>query len=78
MAGRGGGAGQFVVCISKGEDDVDLVVGKVYRVVRARRNDGSSDIRIVDESGEDYLYVRDWFVPVELPLKARNALVATR
>jgi len=78
MAGRGGGAGQFVVCISKGEDDVDLVVGKVYRVVRARRNDGSLDIRIVDESGEDYLYARDWFAPVELSLKAKKALVATR
>ena len=33
------------------------------------------DIRVLDESGEDYLYPRGWFVPIELPLKAKKALV---
>jgi len=70
-AGRSAG---FAVCIERGESDVDLIVGKIYRVVRPCRNDQPSDIRVVDESGEDYLYPRDWFVPVRLPLKARRAL----
>lgn len=62
------------MCIERREHEVDLVVGKIYRVVRPCRNDRSSDVRVVDESGEDYLYPRDWFVPVRLPLKARRAL----
>ncbi|MGH7332190.1 MAG: hypothetical protein ACREKS_05455 [Candidatus Rokuibacteriota bacterium] len=74
MMNRGGGSPGFAVCIERGEYDVDLVVGKIYRVVRPCRNDQPSDIRVVDESGEDYLYPRDWFVPVRLPLKARRAL----
>ena len=67
----------FAVCIQGDENDVDLVVGKIYRVVKPKRNDRASDIRVIDGSGEDYLYPRAWFVPVELPLKARRALVAT-
>jgi hypothetical protein len=67
-------AAGFAVCIERGEHDVDLVVGKIYRVVRPCRNDQPSDVRVVDESGEDYLYPRDWFVPVRLPLRARRAL----
>ena len=76
MKRRASEPGKFAVCIHNGEDDVDLIVGKLYRVVKAKRNDRPSDIRVVDESGEDYLYPRDWFVPVELPLKAKKALVA--
>jgi hypothetical protein len=76
MATRGGSSREFAVCIHNGEYDVDLVVGKIYRVVKPKRNDRPSDIRVLDESGEDYLYPRDWFVPVELPLRAQRALVA--
>ena len=76
MISRGGSSGEFAVCIRNGEYDVDLIVGKIYRVVKPKRNDRSSDVRILDESGEDYLYPRDWFVPVELPLKVKKALVA--
>jgi hypothetical protein len=78
MASRGDGSGEFAVCIHNGEYDADLIVGKIYRVVKAKRNDRPADIRILDESGENYLYPRGWFVPVELPLKARKALVASR
>lgn len=66
----------FAVCIQNGEYEADLVVGKLYLVARSERNDRSADIRVVDESGEDYLYPRRWFVPVDLPLKARKVLVA--
>jgi hypothetical protein len=51
-----------------------LLVGKVYRVVGPERNDRPEDIRVLDESGEDYPYPRSWFVPVDLPLKAKRAL----
>ena len=74
MPRQGGRSAQFAVCIDNGEYDADLIVGKIYRVVKPERNDRSADIRILDESGDDYLYSRDWFVPIELPLKARRAL----
>lgn len=77
MATRGDRSRAFSVCIHNGEYDADLIVGKIYRIVKPKRNDRPSDIRVLDESGEDYLYPRDWFVPVELPLRARKALVAT-
>jgi hypothetical protein len=63
------------VCIHNGEYEVDLIVGKIYRVVKPKRNDRPSDVRILDESGDDYLYPRGWFVPIDLPLKAKKALV---
>jgi hypothetical protein len=66
---------RFAVCIRNGEYEADLIVGKIYRVLRPKRRDQPSDIRIVDESSEDYLYPRDWFVSVDLPLKARKALI---
>jgi hypothetical protein len=31
---------------------------------------------VIDEDGEDYLYPESWFVPLELPAKARRVLVA--
>ena len=76
VTGRSGSAGEFAVCIRNGEYEVDLVVGKIYRVLRRKRNDRPSDIRIVDESGEDYLYPQEWFVSVDLPAKARKATPA--
>ena len=71
---RRGKAAEFAVCIHGDDDDVDLIVGKVYRVMKPKRNDRNTDVRVVDESGEDYLYPRAWFVRVELPLKARKVL----
>ena len=75
MASRGDRSGEFAVCIHNGEYEIDLIVGKIYRVVRPKRNDRPADIRVLDESGEDYLYPRNWFVPIELPLKAKKALI---
>jgi hypothetical protein len=33
-------------------------------------------VRVIDDSGEDYLYPADWFVPVKLPMKAKRKLEA--
>jgi hypothetical protein len=64
----------FVVCLENGEYEADLVVGKVYRTVKPERNDRPADLRVIDESGEDYLYPAKWFAPVELPPRAKRAL----
>jgi hypothetical protein len=68
-------AGTFVACIGATDDDVDLVVGKIYRVHKPDRGDPPDLLRIVDESGEDYLYAMDWFEPIDVPPRAKRALV---
>ena len=64
----------FVVCVKRGRLKASLEIGRVYRVVRPEGNDPPTSVRIVDESGEDYLYPQDWFEPVELPARAARAL----
>jgi hypothetical protein len=65
----------FALCIEN-TDSEDLERGKVY-VIRpdaAAKREGY--VRVVDESGEDYLYPESYFVSVDLPEKARDALLA--
>ena len=33
-------------------------------------------VRIIDDSGEDYLYEQSWFVPIKLPKAAQEAMLA--
>ena len=63
----------FVLCIENKECD-DLEKGKVYQVLPDTKAKREGYIRVVDESGEDYLYPESYFVPVEIPDKAREAL----
>ncbi len=66
---------KFVLCINN-EDNDDLEVGKVYRVLPDASAARSGFLRVIDESGEDYMYAADLFVPIELPLGAKRALLA--
>ncbi len=65
---------QFVICI-KNEDCEDLELRKIYQTLpdEAAAEDGY--IRVIDESGEDYLYPQDLFVPVALSQTAEAALL---
>ena len=64
---------QLAICIqNKGAEDLE--VRKVYRVLPDARATKDGLIRVIDESGEDYLYPADYFVPVELPREAERAL----
>lgn len=64
----------FVVCIESDESE-DLEVRKLYQVLRddAAAEDGL--LRIVDESGEDYLYPARLFLKIELPQEVERALI---
>ena len=64
---------QFVICV-RSEGTEDLEPRKVYRVLPDARAAKDGLIRIIDESGEDYLYPADCFVPLELPREAERAL----
>lgn len=68
--------GDYVVCLERGSYRIDLQVGKVYRTATPEKNDPAEMLRLVDDSGEDYLYPVDWFAPIRLPPKAKRALAA--
>jgi hypothetical protein len=67
---------KFVLCI-RNEDSDDLVRGKVYQVLPDTSAARSNYLRVIDESGEDYLYPAKFFVPIALPIAAKRALAAT-
>ena len=68
---------RFVVCIENRGCD-DLQVGKVYKILSDKAAAAARHLRVIDDSGEDYLYPTAYFVVVDLPLKARRALSTTR
>ena len=63
----------FVLCIENKDCD-DLEKRKVYQVLPDDKAADEGYLRIVDESGEDYLYPESYFIPVELPRKVQDAL----
>lgn len=65
----------FVLCVEDRECD-DLEKGKVYRILSDTKAKRDGYLRIIDESGEDYLYPESYFVPLDLPSKAKTALGA--
>ena len=66
---------RFVLCI-RNEDCEDLELRKLYQVIpdEAAARDGY--FRVIDESGEDYLYPQAYFLPIELPKAAEKALLS--
>jgi len=58
---------QFVVCVKNDGYLASLELRKIYRVIPGDRAAEHRLVRVIDESGEDYLYQADYFVPIELP-----------
>ena len=65
----------FAVCIDNSAYPDDLKVRTIYQVLADESASRSNYLRIIDETGEDYLYPADLFVPIELPLEAQKALM---
>ena len=66
---------KFVLCV-KNDDCEDLEVSKIYQVLPDDRASKEGYLRIVDESGEDYLYPESFFLFIELPRKAQELIFA--
>jgi hypothetical protein len=69
-------ASAFVVCIENAHYAASLERHKIYRVIPDKDAARDGDIRVVDESGEDYLYPADWFVPIQPPSKVKASMLA--
>jgi hypothetical protein len=66
----------FAVCVDNRGYLASLIPGKVYRILRDTRAAKDDLIRIVDESGEDYLYHKSHFVFVDFPPAVKRRLLA--
>ena len=62
---------KFVVCI-KNTDCKDLELRKIYEVLPDAKAEADDYIRVIDESGEDYLYPAEYFYALELPQAVRE------
>ncbi len=68
---------KFALCIRNSQCE-DLELHKVYRILPDGRAAKEGYLRIIDESGEDYLYPQSYFIRVKLPRKAQEALPVPR
>jgi hypothetical protein len=64
----------FVICLSSGSTPAALEIGKVYERLRDSAAEATGMLRIIDESGEDYLHPARLFGRVSLPRETRLAL----
>ncbi len=66
----------FLLCVKNDDYPASLEVRKVYRALPDSVASAKGFVRVIDESGEDYLYPADHFVAVDLPKEAVDALLA--
>ena len=66
----------YVLCIDN-RDSEDLEKRKIYQVLTDDDAKQEGYLRIIDESGEDYLYPESYFVSIQLPREAQKALGIT-
>src|SRR4030095_15363781 len=64
----------FAVCINNAEYPASLELHKIYQVLPDEEAARDGDIRVIDESGEDYLYPADSFVVIEVPRETARVL----
>ena len=69
-------AKQFVVCLKNKGYEVSLERRKIYQVLPDPEAEKHRQVRVIDESGEDYLYPQSFFAPIELPQPIRRAVLA--
>ena len=65
---------RFAICVDNSGYPVSLELRKIYRVVPDKDAERDGDLRVIDESGEDYLYPADYFVLIDLPRQTVRAL----
>lgn len=68
----------FMLCIKNENYPASLEFGKVYRVLEDEKAERHKMLRVIDESGEDYLYPENYFVAIKLPQAAQDAFMALR
>ncbi len=66
---------QFVICIKNRDYPASLELRKIYRVVPDDTAAAHQQVRVIDESGGDYLYPAEYFVGIRLPQAVEKAVL---
>jgi hypothetical protein len=66
---------RFTVFIENAGYPASLELYKIYRVLPDEEATRNGDIRVIDESGEDYLYLATSFVTIEVPQEVERAML---
>ena len=66
----------FVICINNDEYPASLERRKLYEVIPDADAESLGQLRVKDESGEDYLYPKELFVSVELPSGIEKSVIS--
>lgn len=64
----------FMICVDNSGYESSLEIRKLYEMLTDRAAEKHHQIRVIDESGEDYLYPEKYFAPVRLPLVTKEKL----
>jgi hypothetical protein len=65
---------RFAICVENSEYPASLELHKVYRMVPDAEAEKDGDLRVIDESGEDYLYPGAYFVVVDMAQEVARTL----
>ena len=71
-------AEQWVVCIDNADYPASLEKRKIYRALPGKSADEKHLLRVIDESGEDYLYPEEYFLPIHLPKEEQKVIAHVR
>ncbi len=64
----------FMICVENRGYEASLEIRKIYEVLTDREAEKHHQVRVIDESGEDYLYPEKYFAPVRLPSETKEKL----
>ena len=67
---------RFALCLKNTGNESSLILGKVYRVVPDARAAKDDLVRVIDESGDDYLFHKTQFAFVDFPQAVRKKILA--
>ena len=65
----------LVICVDNASNPVDLELRKIYVSLTSAAEKKHGWVRVIDESGEDYLYPSSMFVPATLPADVRRVVL---
>lgn len=68
---------RYVVCLSNKGYEGALERNKIYVALGEEGTEGRGLVRVIDESGEDYLYSADRFVEIDVPPKVARSVTAS-
>ena len=66
---------RFLLCVENEGYEASLEIRKLYEQLPDKEAERHNQVRIIDESGEDYLYPSSFFAPVRLPIQTKDRIL---